>query len=151
MALYPVSGSTIDIGNVVDPQPDAFVAADFDGQSWINIPWWESGSPFGDEANEIATDYIDAGRTHKSKGTRNAGTMTAVFGIDDDSDGQAALLAAEATNDNYAFRITYPSGAKRYFIAQVMSAREDVSGPNNDLKVTCALGINSNVVRVAAP
>lgn len=150
MSLYPVAGSTIDIGQVMDPSVDDLVAADFAGQSWLNIPWWESGSPFGDEAAEIATDYIDSGRTHKSKGTRNAGTMTCVFGIDDDSDGQATLYGAETTNDNFAFRITYPSGAVRYFLAQVMSAREDVSGPNNDLKLTAALGINSNVVRVAA-
>lgn len=148
MSLFPVSGSIIDIGQVVAAKTTDFVVGDFSGQSWINLPWWESGSPFGDEASEIATDYIDTGRTQKTKGTRNAGTMTCVFGIDDTSDGQATLYGAESTDDDWAFRITYPSGAVRYFIAKVMSVREDVSGPNNDLKVSAALGINSNVVRV---
>lgn len=150
MPLYPVAGSTIDIGQPIESMVEDLVAADFAAQSWINIPWWESGSPFGDEAAGIATDYIDANRTHKTKGTRNAGTMTCVFGIDPDSDGQATLYGAETTNDDYAFRITYPSGAVRYFAAKVMSAREDVSGANNDLKLNVSLDINSNVVRVAA-
>lgn len=146
-ALYPVAGATIDIGQVLSSKIADFAESDFDAQSWINIKWWQSGSPFGDEATAINEDFIDAKRTSKFKGVRNAGDMTLVFGIDESDDGQATLYGAETTDDDYAFRITFPSGAVRYFIAKVMSAREDVSGPNNVLKLNATLGINSNIVR----
>lgn len=145
--LYPVSGATIDIGVAISAQTTDFAASDFDSQSWVNIPWWSAGGSFGDAASEIDIDFIDAARTQKLKGVRNSGNMDCVFGIDASSDGQATLYGAETTDENYAFRITYASGAIRYFIAKVMTVTEDLSGPNNTLMLTATLAINSNIVR----
>ena len=70
--------------------------------------------------------------------------------------GQTALLAAEASPNNFAFRIVFndaPQGgtpSERRFCGMVMSASEQLDGADNVMKVTFRVGINSNIVRIAA-
>lgn len=154
--IFATAGATIAIGNPLAAKSADFVEADFDGQSWVNIGWAESIGAFGDEASEITFDAIAEGRTQKLKGTRNAGNLELVCGLDSEDDGQAALRAAEAENFDYAIRVTFndaPAGGTpsiRYFIAKVMSAREQLDSANNVVKLNATLGINSNIVRIAA-
>lgn len=156
--IYATAGASIAIGQVLDAKTTAFVLGDFAAISWTDIGWAENLGAFGDKANEITFDSIDKQRTQKLKGTRNAGAMACVFGIDYEDDGQAALRAAEATSFNYAFKVTFndaPSGgtpSERYFIALVMSAEEALDTANSVMKLNASLSINSNIVSVdAAP
>jgi hypothetical protein len=153
--IFATAGSKIFIGQSKPSQSADFVVADF-GDSWTEILWVESIGAFGDESTEITFDAIGEGRTQKLKGTRNAGNIELVMGIDYEDAGQAAVRAAEATPNNYGFRIQFndaPVGgtpSQRYFIAKVMSVRETLDGANNVIKLNSALGINSNIVSVNA-
>jgi len=156
--IFATAGATIDIGGPLAAKSTNFIAADFAAQSWVNIAWAENIGAFGDEASEIAFDAIGEQRTQKLKGTRNAGNLALVCGVDTTDDGQIAVRAAEGQIFDYAFRVTFndaPAGgtpSKRYFIAKVMTAREQLDGANNVVKLNATLGINSNIVRVdAAP
>ena len=154
--IFAVSGATVEIGQTLDSKTTDFVLGDFAAQSWVNIGWLESIGPFGDEASEITFDSIDAGRTQKLKGTRNAGNMELICGIDYTDDGQATLRGAETEIFDYAFKVTFDdaptdgTASERYFIAKVMSAREVLEGANNVARLSAVLGINSNIVQVSA-
>lgn len=156
MGIFATVGSHIYIGQTVSQQSADFVAADFSGQSWVEISWAENIGAFGDESSEITFDAIGEGRTIKLKGTRNAGNVAMTFGADYSDAGQAALRAGEATPHDYAFKVEFddaPSGGTpsiRYFIAKIMSARETLDAANNVIKLNTSLGINSNIVRVDA-
>lgn len=154
MGIFATAGASISIGHAQASKSAAFVAADFNGQSWVQIAWAENIGAFGDESSEVTFDAIAEGRTQKLKGIRNAGNMDLVFGIDAADPGQIALRAAEATKDDYGFRVIFndaPVGGTpsiRYFIAKVMSCRETLETANNVMRLNATLGINSNVVRV---
>lgn len=154
--IFATAGASLSIGGVLAAKTTDFVALDFVSQSWVSVSWLESIGQFGDEAAEVTFDALDTGRTLKLKGQRNAGNMEVVCGVDYEDDGQYNLRAAEATDFDWAFRVQFddaPSGgtpSTRYFIAKVMSAREQLDTANNVVKLMVTLGINSNIVRVGA-
>ncbi len=154
--IFATAGAILYIGGSLPAQTSDFVLGDFAGQSWVQVSWMENIGAFGDEAATITFDAIEQQRTQKLKGTRNAGDMSLVCGIDYEDAGQVAIRAAEATPNNYAFKVQFndaPVGgtpSERYFIALVMTAREQLDTANNVMKLNATLGINSNIVRVNA-
>lgn len=155
--IFATAGSKLYIGGSLAAKTTNFVVGDFAGQSWVLIGWMENIGSFGDESTPVNFDAVEQQRTQKLKGTRNAGDMTVVCGIDYEDAGQIALYAAEETSNNYAFKVEFndmPAGgaspSERYFIALVMSAREALDTANNVMKLNSVLGVNSNIVRVAA-
>lgn len=105
--LYPVAGAKIYIGAALATKASDFVAADFASQSWTEIDGWETMGAIGDAAQVITTSLINRGRDVKQKGTRNAGSMQNVFAILASDPGQIALIAAEKTRSNFAFKIEF--------------------------------------------
>lgn len=156
MAIYATAGSKVFIGQPKSAQSADLVAADFAAQSWVEIGWLESIGAFGDESSEVTFDAIGEGRTQKLKGIRNAGNMELVCGIDYTDQGQATLRGAQTEIFDYAIKVQFddaPSGGTpslRYFVAKVMTTREQLDGANNVMKLNATLGINSNVVYVNA-
>lgn len=156
--IFATAGSRLYVGQSLAAKTVPFVLADFAGQSWVPVNWMENLGAFGDESTSVTFDAIEQQRTQKLKGTRNAGDMTLVCGIDYEDVGQATLRGAETEPNNYAFKVVFNdapsggSGSERYFIALVMSARETLDTANNVMKLNATLGLNSNIVRVnAAP
>ena len=154
--IFATAGSKLYIGQSLAAKTTDFVLADFNAHSWTEIGWMENIGAFGDESSNVTFDAIGQQRTIKLKGTRNAGDMAAVCGIDYSDEGQIAARAAELTPNNYAFKVEFndePTGgtpSERYFIALVMSVREQLDGANNVMKMNMTLGVNSNIVRVNA-
>jgi hypothetical protein len=155
--IFATAGARLYIGGSLAAQTVDFVEADFATQSWTPVNWMENIGAFGDEAASITFDAIEQQRTQKLKGTRNAGDMAVVCGIDYEDAGQIALRAAEATPNNYAFQVLFndmpvggTSGSLRYFVGLVMTARETLDTANNVMKLNATIGINSNIVRVNA-
>src|SRR5678815_3813011 len=152
--IFATAGSRLFIGGSVAAKTVDWVIGDFSGQSWVAVNWMENIGAFGDEAASITFDAIEQQRTQKLKGTRNAGDMAVVCGIDYEDAGQIAMRAAEAEPNNYAFKVQFndaPVGgdpSERYFIGLVMSARETLDTANNVMKLNATIGINSNIVRV---
>lgn len=156
--IFATAGAKLWIGGPLAAKTVPFVLGDFSGQSWIQVSWMENIGAFGDESAAINFDAIEQARTQKLKGTRNAGDMAVVCGIDYEDAGQIAVRAAEGTPNNYAFKVTFndaPVGgtpSERYFVGLVMGARETLDTANNVMKLNTTIGLNSNIVRVnAAP
>jgi hypothetical protein len=159
--LYSTAGMRFYIGPAMDTQADDFVLADFEtspAKSWTEVDMWMNAGTVGDTAQVITTPVINRGRDLKQKGTRNAGQMQLVFGLKASDAGQTALRAAEATPNNYAFKIEFndkaaTSGATnslRYFVGLVMSAAEQFDEANNVMRLNVSLEVNSNIVPKAA-
>jgi len=156
MGIFATAGSKIYIGGVLDAKLVDFVIGDFSGQSWVEIGWAEAIGEFGDESSEITFDAIGQQRTQKLKGSRNAGTMAARFGVDTEDPGQIAVRAAELGPQDYAFRVDFndantQSGtpSQRYFVGKIMSAREVLDTSNNVVRLNASIGVNSNIVQVS--
>ena len=74
-----------------------------------------------------------------------------------DDTGQAAMIAAEATYSNYAFKVELPNRLNatgtdetQYFRGLVMSKRQNIGNNDNVVRRTFNLGVNSEIVVVAA-
>ncbi len=159
--LYPVAGAKLFIGGVMATQASDFVESDFSGEAWVEIDGWETMGAIGDTAQTITSSLINRGRDVKQKGTRNAGSMQNEFAILATDPGQIALIAAEKTSNNYAFKIEFddaatgpssptPQPSKRYFVGLVTTAQESGGNANTIQKLSSTIEINSNIVKVAA-
>lgn len=154
--IFATAGAKLYIGGVKTMPSADLQASDFTGESWAEVKELESLGTIGDQAEEVAFSAIGDARTRRLKGTRASAPMEVVCGIDYADAGQLALIAAEKTDDNYAFKITFndaPSGgtpSERLFVAIVGSAAEALDTANSVMKLNASLWINSNVVRVAA-
>lgn len=158
MSLYPVAGCKIYIGGALADKAIDFVAADFTSQTWVLIDGWSQMGPIGDTSQLITTALINRGRDVKQKGTKNSGSMANVFAKIDADAGQVALLAAERTRNNYAFKIELndtpaapdSTPSQRLFIGLVMGAQEQGGEANTIRNLNSTIEINSNIVSVAA-
>ncbi|KQU81282.1 hypothetical protein ASD00_35195 [Ensifer sp. Root31] len=159
MPIFTTANSKVFIGEPLAAKNADFVVADFADIDWTEIGGLENIGSVGDTSAEVTFDDIGKGRTQKLKGTRNAGNCELVMGIDYADPGQIALIAAEKTPHDYAFKIEFndkpaagasPKNSQRLFIAKVMSAAEALEQANNVMKFNATLGVNSNVVRVNA-
>lgn len=157
MAIFTTAGAKVYIGGVLAPNFGSPVTTTtFTAQTWAAIEPLENIGSLGDTSNEVTFNAIADARIHKLKGSRDAGTLEMVAGIDYGNAGQIAVLAAEASPSSYAFRIVFndapPSGtpSERLFIGMVMSAAEQLDGADNVMKLNIRVGINSNIVRIAA-
>lgn len=159
--LFPVAGAKIYIGGVKATSDTDFIATDFTGGSpaitWTEIDGWEQCGSYGDNAQVITTALINRGRDVKQKGTKNAGQMQNVFSYVQGDAGQAALIAAAAASDNYAFKIVYDdiptsgtTGTTHYFVGLVMNANHAGGSANTVRNLNSTIEVNSNIVEVAA-
>lgn len=158
MSLYPVAGCKIYIGGALADKSVDFAAADFTSQTWVLINGWQQMGAFGDTSQIITSSLIGEGRDKKLKGTRNGGQMSNVFSIIPTDPGQIALIAAEKSQSNFAFKVelndkptgTDPTASQRLFIALVNTAQETGGEANTVRNLNATLEINSNIVPVAA-
>ena len=146
--LYAVADSKIYIGGTLSTKKADFIASDFTSQTWVEVDGWETMGNSGDTAEVISTSLINRNRVIKQKGVSNAGSYEAGFVIIEDDPGQIALRIAQDDQENYAFKVLYPSGTSEYFIALVMTATNPGGDANTVLKLSATLEINSNIVRV---
>ena len=158
MTIFATNGARLYIGGALATKAADFVEADFVPQTWVEIGETEGLGSIGDTSTEVGFDGVSAKRTRRLKGTRNAGTMEIVCGIDYADAGQTAVLAAEKTIQDYAFKLVLndaPVGgtpSERYYVAKVGSAVEAFDSANSVMKLNISLWVNSNVVKVdAAP
>jgi hypothetical protein len=158
--LYTVAGQKFYIGSApMATQDEDFEAADFDSVTWIEVKKWQQMGALGDTAALITTPLINNARDVKQKGTRNAGSMQNVFAEDLTDAGQQAMIAAEATDDNYPFKVvgadipstgSAPAASQRLFVGIVMSSNVQGGAANTAQMLACTVEVNSNVVVVPA-
>src|SRR4051812_3717890 len=133
------SGTRVYIGSAATSTIDTI--AEFEGISgWTEIGLVESVGEYGDQSNAVNFEVLGDGRVRHSKGARDAGTLALVCGHDPTDVGQSALEAAEATNNNYAFKVVLPDGPAgysdtiQYFRGMVMGKRKNVGNNENIIR-----------------
>ncbi|SOC45766.1 hypothetical protein SAMN05892877_117155 [Rhizobium subbaraonis] len=160
MQLYPVAGSRLYMGAAVSDVPDEDLdEADFSSVVWTEIKGWQTMGAFGDAKTLITESIINRSRDLKAGGTRNAGSMQNNFIVLPTDTGQLALIAAEATDYNYPFKIVFddapptgsaPTPSEAKFMGIVMTANEQGGGANTARLLQGTVEINTNIVRKPA-
>ena len=118
---------------------------------WTELGLIESLGEYGDQANEVTFAAIGDARVRRSKGARDAGMIAVTCAHDPLDTGQAAMEVAEATNNNYQFKVVLPDGPAgysdtiQYFRGLVMSKRLNVGTNDNVVRVVYNVGINSEI------
>jgi hypothetical protein len=132
---------------------DAAIISAAEALAWVEIGETEDLGEFGDEASEVTFTALSNRRTRKFKGTFNAGTVTVQTGSDPSDAGQAAMIAAFASDLDYPFKIALNdeltvSGTPTtlYFIGKVMSKRRNVGNVENVVRQSFPIGVNSKIV-----
>lgn len=148
--IITASGTRVYIGNGVTSAVDT--VAEFEATSiWTEIGLVESVGEFGDESSAVTFEALGDGRVRKSKGARDAGTMAVVVAHDPTDAGQALMETAEATNDNYSFKVVLPDGPVGYsdtilyFRGLVMGKRKNIGNNANVVRNSYNVGINSEI------
>lgn len=156
MARDPITaaGTKISIGGVAAASVDT--ATEFAALTWVDINLVENQGEFGDEAQAVPFISLGDARTQTLKGARSAGESALVVGDDPTDAGQLALIAAEATNFAYGFKVVTPNRLTpggtdqiEYFRALVRSKRKNVGDANNVVRRTFTLSIVSAITNVA--
>jgi hypothetical protein len=148
--IITASGTRVYIGAAVTSVVDS--VAEFEGISgWTEIGLIESLGEYGDQSNDVTFAAIGDSRVRHAKGARDAGMLQITCAHDPLDTGQAAVEAAEATNNNYAFKIVLPDGPAgysdtiQYFRGLVMSKRLNVGSNDNVVRVQYNVGVNSEI------
>jgi hypothetical protein len=126
-------------------------AAGYAALTFVEIGGPEQLGAFG-ASNEVITFQPLKGPAEKHKGGTNYGAIQPSIAHDDEDAGQTLLrTAAEDQTDLYAFEITFPSGAKRYFCGRVFGYPENVGAANSIIMANPSIEISTKVVKVDAP
>lgn len=133
----------------------ATVQADFEAESWIEVGEVENLGEFGDEAELVNFISLNDSRVRKYKGARDAGTMAVVCADDPMDEGQLAMVAAEASNLDYNFKVVGNNavtlggnGSIDYFRGMVSSRRKNVAGANDITRRSFNVAVNSAPIEV---
>lgn len=163
MSVSKTSGARLYIGPVVNPDiiedmTDEAVIAYFEGISggdWTELEEIESLGELGDKSDVATFASLKNRRVRKFKTTRDAGTLSVVVGRDPLDPGQAAMVAAEKTDFNHAFKLVYADARDEqhtdsieYFGGMVMSRATNVGGNSDITKRTFDIGVNTAVFEV---
>lgn len=151
MAIASTTGAKIYIG----PTTAAATASAYGALSWVEIGQVESIGEFGDSASTITFTSLGDARVRKRKGVRDAGDLNVTVANDPLDTGQIAMIAAEATDFAYAFKILLADGADAndtdsifYFHGLVSSARLNVGAANEIIKRAFAILIDTKIIEV---
>lgn len=125
---------------------------EFAALTYTEVGLVEDLGEVGDVSTEVTGAAIGDGRVRKAKGARNAGTQAVIAFRDPLDAGQIAVIAAEATSDNYAFKLVLndkPSGGTKattlYYRGLVMSKHERYGTNDNITRRVFNIGVNSPV------
>jgi hypothetical protein len=154
MPVYSTAGSSIYIGAARPNWTATLVdASAFDGETWTEI---DGATSLGSIQGQWETTQFvlpnceapdDAPFQQVTKDTRPAKTMQFTVDLDADDAGQNKMLEAENSVDPYTFRIVFPEGSERLFIALVVGLDDVMNEANAALGTAFSLVLQSNVVR----
>lgn len=150
--IVTASGTKLYIGpSKTAAEADTIV--EYEAFTWVEVGLIESLGEYGDESSAVTGAVLGDGRTRKGKGARDAGTMAVVCFHDELDVGQIAMVAAEASNSNFTFKVVLPDRPNdagtdtiQYFRGLVMSKRLNVGSNDNIIKSTFNVAVNSEVL-----
>lgn len=108
MTVFTTAGAKLYIGGQRAQQSADFVVGDFTSETWVEVKDIEGLGSVGDTSEAVKFTAISDARTRNLKGPRDAGNMEVVAGLNVTDPGQIAVIAAEKTVYDYAFKIEMP-------------------------------------------
>ncbi|ACB83557.1 hypothetical protein Mpop_5468 (plasmid) [Methylorubrum populi BJ001] len=128
----------------------AAALADYEADTYTPIAGLTDIGEFGDEFEEIKFNTIEDGRTHKLKGSADAGNWDVEVARNPNDPGQIALRAAAKSSDGvFNFHVELADGTDFYFRGNVMAGKNSF-GSNDVNKQKFTVGITSEILEVAA-
>ena len=153
MTVNTAALSTLAIGTTTVANDQA----DYEADSYTSVGEVEDLGEFGDTAEEITFTSLANRRVRKFKGSFDAGSLSVTCGNDSADAGQAAMLAAFASDNDYNFRVQLndtPVGGSTpttlYFSGKVTSKPKNVGNVSNVVRQMFTVGINTEILEVAA-
>lgn len=157
MSVGTAAGSRFFLGPANDTADEI---GDYEALAYVEVGEIEDMGEFGDQANIVQFTAIGNRRVRKFKGSYDAGDMNMTLGFDAGDAGQTALVAALASDSDFAVRITLPDGDDTtspagdpttfYFRAKITSNRRNVGNAENIVRRMVMVAINSEIIEVAA-
>lgn len=155
MPVNTAAGTVIAISAQI---PATFDQAGYEASAMVftNIGEITDGGEHGGTHALVTHMPIASRVVQKFKGSRDEGNKTIQMGLDHDDAGQVILKAAQASDNNYSFRVSYPGGDFDYFQAKVMRFSKATTGVDTIISATTELAIVGSsagigVVEVTGP
>lgn len=104
--LFPVAGSKIYIGNVVNSK-GLVDASDFANETWVEIDGWTQAGNLGDTQEVTSQSVISDQRVRKMKGLRDGGTFENTFIPNALDPGQVRFKQAILNCRPYRFKVEW--------------------------------------------
>lgn len=145
MSIRSSAGSSIAIATTSGVA--TYDAAGFGAKTYVTIDEVTSISDFGATYNKIEHLPLATRTKKKLKGSREPGSITIDFAMDEASVGQLQLETASESDASWAIRITNQSGSIKYFTAQVMSFQDKIGNADSIRAGSAQLEIDSMFVK----
>lgn len=148
MTVNTAAGSKFYIGTTVA----ADTVPEFEADSFTEVGEVEDLGEFGDEAGEATFTALSDRRVRKFKTSFDAGTIPVTTGSDPEDPGQAAMIAAFASDLDFNFKVELNdkitlggTPTTLYFRGKVMSKRRNVGQVDNVVRQSFTVGINTEI------
>lgn len=145
MSIRSSAGSSIAIATTSGVA--TYDAAGFGAKTYVTIDEVTSISDFGATYNKIEHLPLATRTKKKLKGSREPGSITIDFAMDEASVGQLQLETASESDASWAIRITNQSGSIKYFTAQVMSFQDKIGNADSIRAGSAQLEVDSLFVK----
>ncbi|AQZ50532.1 hypothetical protein [Martelella mediterranea] len=155
MSLFAVAGTTIHIGAArAGWMARRVSASDFSGETWLEVPDVQS---IGRAGGEWALEEIllpdpaapDAGPiTGHMKTAIGPARLQLSMGASDGDEAYDRLLAAYHGEPAYGFRVVFPNGSERLFVAIAVSWNDVLDAANIALATEVGLMFQSSMVHL---
>ena len=145
MSIRSSAGSSIAIATTSGVA--TYDATGFGAKTYVTIDEVTSISDFGATYNKIEHLPLATRTKKKLKGSREPGSITIDFAMDEASVGQLQLETASESDASWAIRITNQSGSIKYFTAQVMSFQDKIGNADSIRAGSAQLEVDSLFVK----
>lgn len=156
MSVYTAAGCTLSISNASTTDATD-TQAEFEALTYLEVGEIQNIGEFGDQVSKIMFTALSNRRVRKFKGSYDAGALDLTVGFDSTDTGQAQVIAARASDADWAFKVTLndagtgsPSSPTTfYFLGKVM-ARTVIPG-DVETVVTGRINIELNSAIIEVP
>lgn len=126
--------------------------------SWVEIGEIVDFGEYGKQYNLITHTPIGSRKTYKFKGSYNNGQLALSLGQDLEDVGQAALLVARDSDDEYNFKVEFNDEAATsgstpttdVFKGVTMSFTTQVGSVDSIVGAACSIEISGDITRIPA-
>ncbi|WBQ15039.1 hypothetical protein [Sphingobium yanoikuyae] len=147
MASTTAAGTKIAISAAAPATEDA---AGYAALTYTTIGGVEQIGAFGASTNKVEFQPLD-GAKEKHKGSTDYGSLQPSMALDNNDAGQTLLRTAAEPDNNalYSFKITYPTGEKRYSQGRVFGFPENVGNADSVIMANPTIEFSKKVIKSA--